>query len=58
MDDKDLLKNILTAQVLVLANQIKAEKKAKGTSSTSDFTDEAIKLIEQKKPKIFQTLRL
>lgn len=58
MDDTDLLKNILTAQVLVLANQIKAEKKAKGVTSTSDFTHEALKLIEQKKSKIFQTLRL
>ena len=57
MDDTQLLKNIFTAQVLILANQIKAEKKAKGTTSTSDFTAEAINLIEQKRAQILRTLR-
>lgn len=58
MDDTQLLKNILAAQVLILAKQIKAEKKSNGVTSTSDFTNDAIRLIEQKKVKIYQTLQL
>jgi hypothetical protein len=57
MDDAQLLKNIFTAQVLVLANQIKAEKQSKNITSTSDFTAEAIALIERKEPQILRTLQ-
>ena len=55
--ENTLLRDILTAQVLVLANQLKSFKEAKGTQSTSDYTTEAIRLINQKKLKILQTLR-
>ena len=35
----------LTAQILILAKLIKAEKKEAGVRTTSDCTDEAIALI-------------
>lgn len=57
MDDVQLLKKIFTAQVLILANQIKAEKKSHGSSSTSDYTDDAIELINLKQTQIFRNLR-
>jgi len=46
-----------TALVLVLAKQIKAEKAAKGTSSTSDYTYEAVQLIKDKHREITSLLR-
>jgi hypothetical protein len=54
---KGLLEDIFTAHVLILANQIKEQKRAKGVTSTSDFTDDAIRLINQKKPRILQVQR-
>ncbi len=57
-DDKtvELLQDILAAQVLVLAEQIRAQKAAKGTTTTSDLTYEAVQLIKQKKSSILQIL--
>lgn len=55
MDQIKLLENIFTAQVLILANQIKDQKKADGVTSTSDFTGEAVRLIGQKKLQILQS---
>jgi len=57
MDNTQLLKNIFTAQVLILANQIKAGKQSKNISITSDFTAEAIALIDRKEPQILRTLQ-
>lgn len=49
-----LLEDIFTAHVLILGNQIKEQKKARGVTSTSDFTNDAVRLINQKKPRILQ----
>lgn len=58
MDDmKQLLEDAVTADVLVLARMLKAEKASKGTHSTSDFIPEAISLLKQKQPGILQRLR-
>lgn len=54
---KGLLEDIFTAHILILANQIKEQKRAKGVTSTSDFIDDAIRLINQKKPRILQAQR-
>ena len=56
MENSKTLDNILVAQVLILAKHIKAEKAAKGTTSTSDYTSEAIRLISQKKDQILEAL--
>ena len=50
----ELLENTFAALVLILANQLKEQKKAKGVTSTSDFVSEAIHLINQKKGRILQ----
>jgi len=49
-----LIEDMFAAHVLILANQLKEQKKAKGVTSTSDFTDDAIRMISQKKHKILQ----
>ena len=46
-----LLEQILTAQVLLLAKTIKA-----GKNTTSDCTDEAIKLMHHKRAEILRQL--
>ena len=57
MDENNtILKQILAAQILIIANQIKAEKAAKGSWSTSDFTKEAAKIVKEKMPAILQLL--
>jgi len=53
-----LIEDIFTAHVLILANQLKEQKKAKGVTSTGDFTDDAIRLIDQAKHKILQAHQL
>ena len=52
--EKELLEKILVSQVLILSKLIAAEKKAKGVSSTSNYTREAMKLINQQKPSILR----
>lgn len=55
---KSLLEKILTAQVLTLSKQIDAEAKANGTQRVGgDYTPEAIRLIDQKKPQVLAKLR-
>lgn len=54
---QNLLEDVFTAHVLILANQLKEQKRAKGVTSTSDFTDDAIRLINQKKHRILQAYR-
>lgn len=51
-----LLEEILTSQVLILASQIRAEKKAKGVTSTSDFVYDAVRLIQEKRESVIQAL--
>lgn len=54
--EKETLEMLLTAQVLTLAKQLKAEKAAKGTTTTSDMVYDAIALIKQKKNEILAGL--
>lgn len=56
MNDTDLLKQILTAQVLILGKQIKDELARNGAITTSDCTSDAIRLIKQKMPQILKAL--
>jgi len=51
-EEKQLLQNIFSAQVLLLAGQLKADKKAKGVTSTSDFVNDAVRLILREKQRI------
>jgi len=51
-----LANDIYVSQVLILAKTIKAEKAAKGVSSTSDFIDEALRLISDTRERILRTL--
>ena len=51
-----LLQNIFVAQVATLAKSIKAEKKAKGISTTSDCYREAMIEIIQNRDKILSLL--
>lgn len=51
------LEQILTAQVLLLAAQLKAEKARGGVQSTSDFTAEAIRLIRDKRADILARMQ-
>lgn len=57
MEQKDLLETILCAQVLILANQIEAEYKAKGSTRIGDYLPDVAKLIYDKKPRILEVLR-
>lgn len=50
------IKDLLTAQVLTLAKQLKDEKKARGTSTTSDCVPEAARLIRQKQAEVLRLL--
>jgi len=53
----EVLENILVAQVLTLAKLIQAEKKAKGSSSTSHYIPEAVEYIKEKRPEILALLQ-
>lgn len=55
-ENRRLLESILVAEILNLAAAIKAEKASKGSRSTSDYTDEAIRLIAQKRSMILRAL--
>ena len=57
MSEKELLENILTAQVLTLAAALKSEKSANGVHSSGDFIYEAQRLIQQQKSKILNALK-
>jgi len=57
MDDKRLFEDALVAGVLVLAQQIKLAKAAKGTHTTSDCVSDAVSLIRQKRSAILQQMR-
>lgn len=55
--EMEMLKKLLTAQVLTLAKQLKTEKAAKGVTTTSDMVFEAISLINEKQDQILAGLR-
>lgn len=57
MHDNKLFENILAAQVLTLAKQLKAEKAASGITSTSDFIDDAARLIKKEANRIVGLLQ-
>ena len=48
---------LLTALTLVLGRQLKAEKEKKNTWSTSDYVDDAARLIKSEQARILQLLR-
>lgn len=54
MKERDLkvLGDIFVSNVLLLAKQLKAEKKS---FSSSDFIDDALKLIDRNRAKILET---
>lgn len=56
--EKELLEDILTAQVLLLAAQLKANKAASGTHTSGNCIDEALKMMTHEKSHILQTLHV
>ena len=58
MDDasRALLESALVAQVLVLAAQIKQEKAERGTYTTSDCIDDAVRLIARQRRRVLTAL--
>lgn len=52
---KRLLEDVYCAQVLILGKQIKAEKLANGTSTTSDCTREALNLIRKQRQQLLHS---
>ena len=52
-----ILEQILTAQVLLLATQLKAEKARGGVHSTGDFTAEATRLIQDRRADILSRMQ-
>ena len=57
MSKKEVLENILVTQVLTLAKVIKAEKKAKGSSSTTYYIPEAVQYIKENRSEILALLQ-
>ena len=57
MSKKEVLENILVTQVLTLAKVIKAEKKAKGSSSTTYCIPEAVQYIKENRSEILALLQ-
>jgi len=55
--DDQTLAMILVSNVLILANQLKAEVESKGTTRFGgDYTREAAKLLFTERTKVFQAL--
>ena len=54
--EQKTLETLLVAQIVTLAFQIKADKKAHGTTTTSTCVRDAIKLIQQQRPEVLQRL--
>jgi hypothetical protein len=55
--DTRLLEDLLVAQVLSLATQLKMKKKSEGITSTSDFVSEAVALMNKKRDAILTAIR-
>lgn len=57
MENKQLLEDILTAQVLLLSRLIDMEKRTSGTTRMGgDYSREAVKLIRAKQPEVLRLL--
>jgi len=57
MTEKQLLEQILTAQVLLLSKAINAEREQKGTHRIGgDYSREAVRLIREKQPEVLRLL--
>ena len=56
MTDRELLESILASQILILAKLEKVEHKAKGVTSTSDFTREAATEMSRQMPRLLKLL--
>ena len=54
--DSNKLDAILTAQVLLLAGQLRREKEAKGVWSTDDRVGEAARLIARERGRVLRLL--
>lgn len=55
---KALLEQLLAAQVLVLEQQIRAEKAAGGSTRLGgDYTQEALNLLQSKSPELIARIR-
>lgn len=54
--DREMLENILTAQVLLLAGQLRREYEAKGVRSTDDRIGEAARLIGRERGRVLRAL--
>ena len=57
MSKKEILENILVTQVLTLAKIIKAEKKAKGSSSTTYYIPDAVEYVKENRSEILALLQ-
>ena len=57
MGNNELLELLLTAEVLSLGKQIKAEKTADGTQTTRDCTSDAVREIKRKRAEIIGLLK-
>ncbi len=55
-ENQRLLNELLVAQVLCLAAQLKAAKERQGVTSTSDYVQEAAALIKQKRERVLSLL--
>ena len=55
-ENTELLKTLLTAQVLTLAKAIEAEKRQQGASSTSHYVPEAVRLIARERDSVLGLL--
>jgi len=55
--NEDTLAMILVSNVLILAQQLKAEALAKGVHRVGDYTQEAAKMIFDERTRVFQVLR-
>ena len=53
-----LLEYIFATQVLILANQMKAEQAARGGTPQGDFITEAIELLHKKSQRIFEKMEI
>lgn len=54
---KNLLETILVAEVINVAALIRMEKAAKGSSSTTDFYPDALRLIKEKRRALLLALQ-
>ncbi len=55
-EDRRLLADVLVIEVLSLAFAMKANKERQGIHSSSDFTQEAVSLIKQKREQVLSLL--